>query len=200
MRLLRIGNVEYIVLLSSPVSFGPPLYEIKSVFTEPIRVWKINGALPRTYVVAGTRIADEPRSYSILLNPSFDPFREIILPSGTAREARGGFVGTSRVVSWKADALSLRVEADEPGYVVVVEGYDRGWRARVDGKETRVERANVLFRAVRVPAGTHDVEMYYRPPEIIIGALSTIMASIFGVFFILRMLIRSQKAEVAAAR
>jgi uncharacterized membrane protein YfhO len=38
-----------------------------------------------------------------------------------------------------------------------------GWAAFVDGERQDVDRANVLFQAVRVEAGTHEVVFAYAP-------------------------------------
>jgi uncharacterized membrane protein YfhO len=37
------------------------------------------------------------------------------------------------------------------------------WRAAVDGKESPILKANVLFRAVVVPAGRHTVRFEFKP-------------------------------------
>jgi hypothetical protein len=62
-----------------------------------------------------------------------------------------------------ADDVSLVVQADQPGAVVLRDGWAPAWTARVDGRETDV-RANGGHRAVRVPPGRHRVVMEYRPP------------------------------------
>ena len=43
------------------------------------------------------------------------------------------------------------------------------WRAAIDGVDTEILKANVLFRAVQVPAGTHKVTFSFNPVE---GALA----------------------------
>ena len=57
-----------------------------------------------------------------------------------------------------------------PGFVVLVDTWDPGWQATVDGQETEVLRANLAFRAVAVPAGDHRIEMRYRPRSVLVGA------------------------------
>ena len=44
-----------------------------------------------------------------------------------------------------------------------------GWRAFVDGRDAALQRANVGFRAVNVPAGVHVVELVYRPRGLWMG-------------------------------
>jgi len=38
-----------------------------------------------------------------------------------------------------------------------------GWRAWVDGSETRIHRADYIFRAVFLPKGDHSIRFRYRP-------------------------------------
>jgi uncharacterized membrane protein YfhO len=41
------------------------------------------------------------------------------------------------------------------------EAWYPGWRARVDGVETPVLRADLLFRAISLGPGEHDVEIFF---------------------------------------
>ena len=72
-----------------------------------------------------------------------------------------------------ADRVRLDVELSAPGYAVLVDAFDPGWRATVDGAEAPVLRANVGFRAVPVGAGRHAVELLYRPRALLLGLAIT---------------------------
>jgi uncharacterized membrane protein YfhO len=52
---------------------------------------------------------------------------------------------------------------------VLSDSWYPGWRATVDGREARIERADLHFRAVYLEAGTHRVEFAYRPMSYLIG-------------------------------
>ena len=59
------------------------------------------------------------------------------------------------------------LEADAgaaPAIVFVSEAHHPWWQARVDGEAAEVLRAQLAFMAVRVPPGTHRVELELRPP------------------------------------
>jgi uncharacterized membrane protein YfhO len=73
------------------------------------------------------------------------------------------------------------VETSGPAWLVVVEAWEPGWRALLDGREADVLRANGLFRAVAIPAaGRHRVELTYVPPGLRTGVALTTVAAAAG--------------------
>ncbi|MCR4323264.1 MAG: YfhO family protein, partial [Candidatus Azambacteria bacterium] len=58
------------------------------------------------------------------------------------------------------------------------QSYYPGWTAFVDGKTQEVFRANYLFQAVRVPAGTHEVRLRYTSPPLKRGVFLSILGLI----------------------
>lgn len=170
LRLLQMGAVRDVVALH-----GEGFEELQEVarlpglFVEPLRILRVPRPLPRTYVVGGVRIADEAPSLHVIEDPSFDPTREIILPEGTPVPAPPTPAGTSRIVEWKPDRVRIEADLVSPGYVVLVDTYDPSWRATVDGVPADILRANVAFRAVRLPPGRHLVEMICRPASVRLG-------------------------------
>lgn len=172
-RLLRLGNVGYVVALSGSgfddlPAASPPM---ASVFREPIRLLAVPRPLPRFYAVDESRVATEPASYAALADPGFEPEREIIL-APPALEASGvpSFKGSVRLLERRMDRVRLEAELSSPGFAVLVEAFEEGWKAWVDDRPAPVFRANVLFRAVPVAAGRHRIELAYRPREAPWGA------------------------------
>ncbi|MFN7135419.1 MAG: YfhO family protein, partial [Myxococcales bacterium] len=87
---------------------------------------------------------------------------EVPLPTGEA--------GTLEVLEWGYETLRARVEAPAEATLFIAEAFTDGWRAFVDGTEVPLHRANVLGRAVVVPAGAHQLELRYRTPGLRVGA------------------------------
>ena len=82
--------------------------------------------------------------------------------------------------------VAVRVNASQPGYVILNDTYYPGWRAKVDGKSADIKPANVWFRAVAVPAGTHTIKFIYRPTSVYVGLGLSILAAfliLFGLVF-----------------
>jgi hypothetical protein len=179
MRLLRLGSITHVVTLHTE-GFEDlrPVAILPSFFRESIRLLEVPEPLPRTYVVTGVKIADGTDALRLLVDPSFDPTREVVLPGGVPL-APAGQPGRSRIVEERGDRLLIEAELPEAGYVVLTDTFDEGWSAWVDGREVAVQRANVAFRAVPAPAGLHHVELRYWPPWLGTGllvALSTLVA------------------------
>jgi hypothetical protein len=68
-----------------------------------------------------------------------------------------------RLLEQSLHGLVFEIDAPADGLFVVLEGYGSGWRATVDAQPAVVHRANLVFRAVEVPAGTHRVTLSYEP-------------------------------------
>jgi uncharacterized membrane protein YfhO len=70
-----------------------------------------------------------------------------------------------------AERWQAHVSLPQAGYLLQREAWYPGWRARVDGIETPVLRADVLFRAIALDAGEHDVELFFDSASFWQGAL-----------------------------
>jgi hypothetical protein len=73
----------------------------------------------------------------------------------------GGTRATIVVADSQAERHVVVVEARDPVWLVVADAPYPGWRASVDGEPVPVHPANVLGKAVAVPAGTHRVELVF---------------------------------------
>lgn len=183
-RLLRLGAVGPVIALhTAGFEELTPVASLPSLFPEPILVFRVPDPLPRTYVVGRARIAPPGQGWRALLASDFDPAREIVLPEGPAL-AHDGPIGASRIVELRPDRVTLEADLERPGYVVLVDAFDPGWKVTLDGREAPLLRANVAFRAVAVPAGRHRVEMRYRPGSIALGmTISAITVLLAGLLW-----------------
>ena len=188
LRLLRLGAVSQVLaLVKAP--FWDDLEKketVPSLFADPIQVLGVPGALPRTYAVGRAQVVPEDeQALRTMLDPSFDPRTRVVLAEGTPME-NAAFSGTSTIVDMRPDRVMLRADLGAPGFVVLVDGYDPGWVARVDSVRAPLLRANTAFRAVGVPAGRHVIEFIYRPRSAFWGLAATILTLLGALFVVLQ--------------
>jgi hypothetical protein len=177
--LLRMGAVSHVVSLHRE-----GLEELEEVAAEaspyagPVYLRRVPDPLPRAYAVGGVRIADGASALGLLLSPEFDAGREVILPQGAEIPAPAAFVGGVRIEEARPDRLRIVARLSAPGHVVVLDAWDAGWRAWLDGRKADVLRANVGFRAVPVPEGSHELVLLHRPGGLALGLAASASAAL----------------------
>lgn len=137
-------------------------------------IYENPSTLPRVLFATEARQVD----FEALLRtgrwPDVDPAATVLL-EGAPASANRRRPGTVRILDY-ANA-SVTVEADSPdgGWVVLNDIWQPWWFATIDGNPAPMLKANVLFRAVEVPAGRHAIVFRFEPLR---GAWSQITARI----------------------
>jgi hypothetical protein len=127
-----------------------------------------------------TFLANELRWNQIEKLPPSEKAAYTILPDSD-REARraiglrliepGAQIGAPPQVLERTPTRSrLRVSRLAPSWLVWNQAYFPGWKARLNGKETPIRRANFAFDAIEIPAGDWQVEFSYEPDSLRTGA------------------------------
>ena len=174
LRLLQAGAVSHVVALHRRGFEDLGLEkELPTLFPEKLFVFSVPGHRPRAYAASRARIADDPEALRLLATGGVGVSDEIVLPPGTRELApilASHPEGSVEIVDFRSDRVVLTAHLPAAGFVVLVDTWDAGWRATVDGQSADLLRANLAFRAVAVPAGDHRVEMVYRPRSVLLGA------------------------------
>lgn len=67
------------------------------------------------------------------------------------------------VIDYDINHLRINVTTPYDGYFYFGDGYNRHWKAFVDGNKTVIEKANINFKSVYTPKGDHRIEFVYDP-------------------------------------
>ena len=109
---------------------------------------------------------------------TFDPARVVVIEDSGTVGTRANELNPSgspslqpSIISYSPEQVAIDVKASRPGYLVLTDAYYPGWTATVDGRAADIERADIMFRAVKIPAGQHRVEMRYQPQSFSLGLL-----------------------------
>ena len=69
--------------------------------------------------------------------------------------------------TYAPNRLTYHARSAKGGVAVFSEVYfPWGWKATIDGKEAEIGRVNYLLRAMRIPAGSHTIEMRFAPDSL----------------------------------
>ena len=66
-------------------------------------------------------------------------------------------------VEYSPNEIKIGYMTEENGEVMVRDAWDEGWWALVNGRETRIDKYNEIFRKIEVEAGEGEIMMRYDP-------------------------------------
>jgi hypothetical protein len=178
------------------------------VHSGDVKIYDNLNVLPRAFVVPeAVIIADDSAARMTLADPNFDPASTVILAStpevrSQKPEARSQ---KSQVLSPKSEVVLrpssvvrlpssvvfyapelIQLTASGPGYLLLTDAYYPGWVATVDDAPAPILRADLMFRAVELPPGSHVIEFRFEPRSVKVGLwVSGVTWVIVLVFWIL---------------
>jgi hypothetical protein len=120
-------------------------------------------ALPRVFVpeeVAAAATAEE--AMATAARWLADPARRAVVETQHAPLAAGGR-GVATSLRPTPERIEIEARLEQPGFVVVSEAFDPGWRATVDGAAAPVYPCDLALMAIPLPAGQHRTSLEFRP-------------------------------------
>jgi hypothetical protein len=141
---------------------------------------------PGRFFVYGraTFVGDDKIAIAKLTDDKIDLRKELIIVDNNKgnQSVDTNAKGTVTLVSYRPNKVILESNADNNAFLYLSDTYYPGWRAYVDGKETKIYRANLAFRAVEVPKGKHTVVFKYVPMSFYIGLCLTIFGILLCIY------------------
>ena len=126
-------------------------------------------ALPRAYFAASFFVASQSQiENTINKDATFDPRTKIAISSDLNIKTVTG-TGSAEITSYTPNQVKIKTETSQDEILVLADQFDEGWKATIDGKKVRLVPANLIFRAVKIPAGKHEVIFNYYPTSFDLG-------------------------------
>jgi hypothetical protein len=167
----QLLNVWYV--LDNRVLDAPGL---ELVYEEgDVRTYRMGDPLPRVWFAQQvSTVTSEAAALAAMQSPGFDPtLQAVVQVEARAVELSEG-AGVARVVERSPGWLAIRADTPQGGLLVISQTWDAGWRAEVDGEQVSLLRTDLLLQGLSLPAGTHRVELAYRPSPLRWGAILTL--------------------------
>ncbi len=87
-------------------------------------------------------------------------------------------------ISYAPNALIYKAKTGKGGIAVFSEIYfPWGWTATIDGKEAPISRVNYVLRALRIPAGQHEIKFRFDPQSVRVTNNISV-ASVTGIYIL----------------
>jgi hypothetical protein len=156
------------------------------VHSGDVKIYENLEVLPRLFFIPQAVIApDDDAALDLMQDAAFEPSSTLVIvnnayarrdssatqrPPGVTRHAE------TEILLYSPERIVTRVTAPTDGWLLLTDAWYPGWEARVDGKPTPIERADILFRAVAVPAGERQVEWIFQPASFRLGSVISLGA------------------------
>ena len=118
---------------------------------------------------------------------SLDVTNEAVVDSfeDNGKYFKGGFISSKdstasiKLKLHKPNHLIYSSENSKYGFAVFSENYyENGWKATIDGNETKIHRVNYVLRGLQIPAGKHTIEFKFEPQVVKTGSTIALISSI----------------------
>ena len=199
-------NIRYVILPPTDAPAGGTKFR-EVGRGKDFAIYENTTALPRAFLVgqaqtvatpdeawAATGVAGfDPRAVVYLGSPPDALTQPQALDSGTPQ-------GTVTIARPDPDEMVATVTTDREAILVFSEVAYPGWRATIDGEAAPVFTADYLFRAVRVPAGNHEVRLIFTPPLWRLGwQIAGVSTVIFAALLLVPTVLRRRRATRPAS-
>jgi len=148
-----------------------------------VRVYGVPSWVPRASFLPFSQASflDEREIHERLRDPRVDLTGWIMLPPNTDKLAPPPPVVTAfdDAVTYErpsSDVIVLKVRTNQSGFLRVLESFDPGWSANVDGVLTPVLPADDFALAIRLDPGIHEVHLQYDTPGARTGAAISLVS------------------------
>ena len=89
----------------------------------------------------------------------------------------------------KGNRIVGSVDGVKDGYLITSIPYDEHFEVKIDGKDVKYEKVNTAFLGVKMPVGTHEVEIVYHAPGLKMGKV----LSVTGLLLLAGMMVTVQR-------
>ena len=187
--LLSLMNVKYVVSVPDIKSTEFRLVKDTGRGDKAgFKIYENLNYLPRFFMAYDYRVIKKPDEYlEAMTDKAFKPDETILLeeePGVSVQRGQGNY--SAALSSYRNNSVEIKVWTEKAGLFFASESSYPGWRAYVDGREVKLLKADLVFRAVPLEAGEHIVRFVYSPRSfkagLAISGASSLLIALFLVF------------------
>lgn len=148
-----------------------PVWEDKNRFKlvyqdEKFQLFKNQSAIDRVKLFYSYEVVkDKKQEIKRFYDKDFDFRNKLILEEdpNKSSEFRKNEQGSAEIISYTPNKVIIKAKTASSALLFLSDSFYPNWRASVNGKETKIYRADYSFRAVVLPKGESTVEFVFEP-------------------------------------
>jgi hypothetical protein len=192
--LVDLLNIRYIILPKGTqindqgVDVGDKFGPYTVVMNSDALLLENPYTLPRAFPVSQAQVVtDKERILEIVSHPSFDARETVVieeeLPPGYRSKRLNEEISRRsqskvEITSYLNRTIRLHVNMADDEFLVLSEKYYPGWVAYVNGRPTKIYKANYTLQAIYLPKGEHEITFAFQPKQFILGLVVTFMTGV----------------------
>ncbi len=142
--------------------------------------------LPRAFLASDYQIESDKQSIlNKMRSMDFDFSKSVLLEEFPRVSPEPGS-GWADIVSYTPKEVSIKTNSKSPKILFLSDNYYPGWRAKIDGHDAKILRADYTFRAVAVDSGEHLVKFYLDSGSFKVGVFISILGIIISSCLLIR--------------
>lgn len=166
---------------TADLTFQPlVLGQYRLIHSGDVKIYENLDRLERAFWLTDWQWADDPATaVSLMQAADFNPRETAVLlgqgaPPPALQAAESAAI---QITEYVPERVVVAVDAPQAGLLVLSDAHYPGWEAQLDGQPSPIYQADVLFRAIMLPAGQHEVIFEFKPQSYGYGRI----LSLFGI-------------------
>ncbi len=165
-RLLNLLGVKYVLHKkgdTSPdfITFPDGVYRF-AYSDGYYQAYENKEALPRAFLAHEYIVeTDKQKIVDRLFDTNFELKKTLVLEEQPKMDFALDENSSVKIEKYENNKVTLRTSAKTNMLLFLSDAYSVEWKVKIDGRDSKLYRADYAFRAIAVPAGNHSVEFYY---------------------------------------
>lgn len=159
-KIVDLMGVKYILSLTDLKS-----EKLKKVYEEgQTKVYENLKSLPRIFFVEEVYSRNSKNGViDLMFNENFDFSKKAVIEDINLKEVdliSKRSLGEVILKDYKENKVIINTKNKGEGFLIITDTFYPLWKAKIDGKETKIYRTDFNFRGIFIPKGEHNIEFY----------------------------------------
>jgi len=153
-----------------------------------VEIYENKNVMPRAFVSFNLKeVKDVQEAINEFFKDNFNPRKLTLVETSKQlnfQNAPENKVQEAQILGYKPNLVEIKIETNNNGYLVLTDTFYPGWKAYIDGEETKIYPTDIAFRGIFVPKGKHDIVFRYKPESFYYSVYISIVTLVVSLLLI----------------